>query len=147
MESEPMTATRVAGATLAALALGMVVVGAPEGKLPSVKEVMKQLNYRDAALCPTLGKALKAEPVNWDAVQEEARQFVVLAAALPKNDPPAGDRASWMQRTRAYVAVVQELNAAAQRRDRAAALTAHGKLANPATCNGCHTRSTATNSP
>lgn len=128
----------IAGTALTCLMLAVVSAGAQGGKTPTVKEVMKKLNYRDAALCPTIGKALKANPVNWDEVQKEARQFAEFAEALPKNDPPAGDKASWNKLTQAYVSAAQELNAAAQRKDQAAAVTAHGKLANPATCNGCH---------
>lgn len=133
-----MKQSLIAGVTLVALVLVVLTAGAQDGKTPSVKEVMKKLNYRDAALCPLLGKALKANPVNWDEVQKETQLFVTFAEALPKNDPPAGDKASWNQLTKAYVSAAQELNAAAQRKDQAAAVTAHAKVANPATCNGCH---------
>jgi hypothetical protein len=124
--------------TLAALTFWLAAAGAQDGKTPSVKEVMKKLNAKDAALCPTLGKALKADAPNWDEVQQETRVFLVTAEALAKNDPPHGDRASWTKLTTAYIADAREMDSAAQKKDRNAALAAHAKLANPATCNGCH---------
>jgi hypothetical protein len=123
---------------LVCLVLGLVSAIAQESKPPSIKEVMKKINNKDAALCPRLGRALKAEQPSWDEVQREARQLALSADALALNDPPRGDKASWQQLTKAYIAAAHELDQASQRQDRAAALAAHAKLANPATCNGCH---------
>ncbi len=129
---------RLIAAVFAPLAFGLIPADAQDAKPPSVKEVMKKINYRDTALCPLLGRALKAEQPSWDEVQRQARQLAQCADALALNDPPRGEKASWRQLTKAYIASAHELDQAAQKQDRAAALAAHARLANPATCNGCH---------
>lgn len=112
--------------------------GAQNGKPPTVKEVMKKINHRDTALAPVLGKMLKAETPNWEDIQKDAKLFLASVEELPKNDPPRGERTSWDKLTAAYVADAKALDAAAQRKDKAAALSAHAKIANPAYCNACH---------
>jgi hypothetical protein len=123
---------------LLSLGLWLSRIDAQDTKPPTIKEVMKKINYRDAALCPLVGRALKADQPSWDEVQRQTRQLAQLADALALNDPPRGEKASWQQLTKAYIASAHELDQAAQRQDRAAALAAHARLANPAGCNGCH---------
>jgi len=123
---------------LAGLGFGLTLADAQNAKPPTVKEIMKKVNFRDGSLCPLLGRALKVDEPNWDEVQREAHQFTTLVNALALNDPPRGDKASWQQLTKSYGTAAKELDDAAQRKDRAAALSAHAKVANPATCNGCH---------
>ena len=113
-------------------------VNAQNEKTPSVKEVMKKINYRDTALCPSLGKRLKADAPNWDEVQKDAREFLTSVEALTKNDPPRGERASWTKLTNDYIADARALDGAAQRKDKSATVAAHAKVANPAYCNNCH---------
>jgi hypothetical protein len=120
------------------LSLWISTALAQNGKPPTVKEVMKKINYRDTALTPTVGKELRADPPNWDEVQRDARLLMTYVEALAKNDPPQGDKASWEQMTRAYIQGARELDAAAQKKDRSAAQAAHAKIANPAHCNSCH---------
>ncbi|OAI54716.1 hypothetical protein AYO44_14415 [Planctomycetaceae bacterium SCGC AG-212-F19] len=123
---------------LIGVATWLTAAGAQNAKPPTVKEIMKKVNFRDGALCPLLGRALKVDQPNWDEVQRETHQFATLVDALGQNEPPRGDKASWQQLTKSYIAAAHELDMAAQRKDRNAALAAHAKVANPATCNGCH---------
>src|SRR5262245_55994077 len=92
MKSWLMTTGTLSALTCLVLSIG---VGAQDGKAPSVKEVMKKINYRDTALCPSLGKRLKADAPNWDEVQKDANEFLTSVEALTKNDPPRGEHASW----------------------------------------------------
>jgi hypothetical protein len=128
--------------TLAAMLAGAVLLiplaQAQDGKTPTIKDIMKKLNYRDTALCPTLGKSLRADPPNWDDVQKDARTCLNCVELLARLDPPKGDRGSWQKFSQAYLMAARELDSAAQRKDRPAAQAAHQKLANPAMCNGCH---------
>ena len=128
----------IAMVALVSLASWLAIADAQDAKPPTVKEIMKKANFRDGSLCPLLGRALKVDEPNWDEVQREAHLFATLVSALGQNDPPRGDKASWQQLTKTYGAAAKELDDAAQRKDRASALAAHAKVANPATCNGCH---------
>jgi hypothetical protein len=135
---EPSMKKWLIAAALAGVGMWLSSADAQNAKPPSVKEVMKRINYRDSALCPLLGRALKVEQPNWDEIQREAHQLALFAGALAQNEPPKGDKASWQQLTKAYIAAANELDAAAQRKDKVASVNAHAKLANPATCTGCH---------
>lgn len=127
-----------AGMALVCVAFGLTGADAQDAKPPTVKEIMKKVNFRDGALCPLLGRALKVDEPNWEEVQRETQQFATLVNALAQHDPPRGDKASWQQLAKTYGAAAKELDDATQRKDRPAALAAHAKVANPATCNGCH---------
>jgi hypothetical protein len=133
-----MKSRLIVAAGLIGITAWLGAADAQNAKPPTVKDIMKKVNFRDGSLCPLLGRALKVEQPNWDEVQREAHQFATLADALGQNDPPRGDKASWQELTKSYIATAHELDNAAQRKDRNAALAAHAKLANPATCNGCH---------
>lgn len=111
---------------------------AQAGKVPTVKEVMAKVNKGPNSLCPTLGKAIKADTPNWEEIQKETKAFLTFAEALTRNDPPRGDRASWDKLTKAYLQNVKELDDAVQKKDKAAATAAHGKVAHSASCNNCH---------
>jgi hypothetical protein len=108
------------------------------GKPPTVKEVMKKLNYRDAALTPMLGRALKADSPSWDEIQRDSRTLVNWIDLLSKQDPPKGDKAHWQKLAGAYALDARALDAAVGKRDKPAAQAAHARLANPAACNACH---------
>jgi hypothetical protein len=123
---------------LSALILWTAAADAQNGKPPTVKEAMSKLNKGPASLCPLVGKAIKADPPNWDEIQKESKQVLVLADALVKNDPPRGDKASWDKLAKAYWASAKELDDAAQKKDKNGAAAAHAKLASSAGCNGCH---------
>lgn len=124
--------------SLAALILSTATVDAQNGKPPTVKEAMAKLNKGPTSLCPMLGKAIKAEAPNWEEIQKESKQVLVLAEALVKNDPPRGEKASWDKLSKTYWANAKELDDAAQKKDKNGATAAHAKLANSASCNGCH---------
>lgn len=103
---------------------------------PTTKEVMTRLHKGENPPITAVKKNLQAEPPNWAEVQKLTHDFATLTASLSKNDPPKGDKASWMSLTKSYADSAKELDAAAVKKDKAAALAAHGKLA--AACANCH---------
>jgi cytochrome c556 len=119
---------------LAAWAAGPA--GAQNGGALTIKEIMAKLNKGKTALCPTLGSELKAEAPDWAEVQKHTREFAQLAEALGKNEPPKGSKTSWETLTKAYAGSARDLDTAAQRKDRRAALDAHKKVAGA--CRACH---------
>lgn len=122
------------GSLFCLIALSTSSVDAQGG--PSIKEVMAKLHKGENPPITALKKNLQSEPPNWAEVQKLAHEFATVTPALGNANPPKGDKASWASLTKAYVDVARELDAAAQKKDKAGALAAHGKLA--AACTNCH---------
>lgn len=106
------------------------------GPVPSVKDIMSKLTKGPQSLTPTLGRELQEDPVPWDAVQAQTREYARLASVMGKNDPPKGSKESWSRLTLAYADAAAALDRASQAKDADAALTAHSQLAS--SCMGCH---------
>ena len=126
---------------MAAVASGITWLASQAGAqgTTTIKDIMGKLNKGPTSLCPTLGKQLKENAPSWDSIQKEAKEFVGLAEALGKADPPKGEKGSWAALTKEYVANARSLDAAAQKKDGPAAVAAHGKLAGAcATCHKAH---------
>ena len=50
----------------------------------------------------TVKAALKGDSPDWTEIQKEAKVFATFGAALPKNDPPRGDKESYEKLAKAY---------------------------------------------
>jgi hypothetical protein len=123
-------------AVLMTVVLATSPVEAQGDKTPTIKEIMGKLHKGTTSLRPALGKELKAEEPNWEEVQKQTKEFALLAASIGKNDPPMGEKASWEKLTKAYADTAKAMDAAAQKKDKKAALAAHGKLSGA--CLACH---------
>jgi hypothetical protein len=109
---------------------------ADEKKTPSIKEIMIKAHKTGTGLLPKIGKDLKAEQPDWDAIQKETQQLVELTACLEKNTPRKGDKDSWEKLCQSYVKGAKSLDDAAQAKDKPAAAGAQRKLAG--SCVKCH---------
>jgi hypothetical protein len=110
-----------------------------QGEKPlTAKEIMGKLNKGDKALCPTIGKELRAEEPAWDQIQQDAKNFTTYAEALSKARAPKGEMESWEKLTKAYAGDAKALEEAAGKRDKKAAQTALARLADMKTCGACH---------
>ncbi len=103
---------------------------------PSIKQVMTKLCKGPGSLTPTIGKALEGDPIAWESIQSQTKEFEQFALALGKNEPPQGDKESWTKRTTEYAGWATDLNKAALAKDHDAAMEAHAKLAS--SCKACH---------
>ena len=95
----------VAGVLLVLLMAGLVsgpVGASSDDETPSIKKVMKTLHNGKNAPLNKLKAALKGDSPDWAAVQKEAKLFATFGAALPKNDPPRGGKASYEKLAKAY---------------------------------------------
>jgi hypothetical protein len=121
-----------------ALLAGLVLAGAAlaQDKVPSIKEIMARLN-KPGGVYPAISKELKADSPDWSEVQQQAKSFVKMADALGKNPPPKGDLESWTRLTKEYADNARALDAAAAKKDHAAANAARTKLGNES-CKACH---------
>jgi cytochrome c556 len=150
MKTGPLKAAGVAAALLAGLAVGCNrnsnssagsqaarngAAGANEAAT-TIAEIMQKVNKGKDALHRVVGDQLKADPVDWPAVQKNTKEYAALAEFLGKNDPPKGDKASWESLTKAYTDDARALNDAAGKNDKAAALAVHQKISD--SCMTCH---------
>jgi cytochrome c556 len=121
-----------------AVCLIVVIAGTAlaQEKVPTIKEIMSKLNKPGGAY-PTISKELKADDTDWAEVQDQAKSFTKLATLLGKNPPPKGDASSWGTLTKAYADNAQALEAAAAKKDKAAANSAREKLGGNS-CRTCH---------
>jgi hypothetical protein len=117
----------------AALIAGVALA---QEKVPAIKEIMARLN-KPGGLYPTLSKELKTDDLDWAEVQQQAKTFAKMAAALGKNVPPKGDADSWAKLTQDYATNARALEAAADKKDRPAADAARLRLGGDA-CKTCH---------
>ncbi len=130
--------TYQAGAVALAAVLAFSPVGAQDTKTPTIKEVMKKLNAGPNSMTANLGKDLDEDKPDWDDIQKETKEFVTFATALGKNKPPKGDADHWGKLTKEYLENAKALDAAAEKKDRKAAVSAHKKLSAPTFCKSCH---------
>jgi cytochrome c556 len=121
---------------LAAVGLVLSNLGAADDKTPSVDEIMKAVNKKKGGLHTDVADALKAGSPDWTLLQDKTKKYAAFADFLGKNDPPQGDKASWAKLCKAYAAEAGNLNAAAQKMDKAATSASLAKLGK--TCMGCH---------
>ena len=127
-----------AGGVALAAVLVFSPLGAQDTKTPDIKSVMKKLNAGPNSLTANLGKDLDEDKPDWDDIKKETKEFVTFAEALGKNKAPKGDADHWGKLTKEYLENAKALDAAADKKDKKAAVTAHKKLAAPTTCKNCH---------
>jgi hypothetical protein len=106
------------------------------GGTPTIKAVMGALTKGPNSLTTVIGKELEADPIPWETVQSQTKEYARLAAELGKNGPPKGEKNSWDALTLAWSETANALDKASQAKDADAALDAHGKLAG--SCMACH---------
>ena len=102
----------------------------------SVKEIMGKLNKGPKAMTLAIKRALQAPSPSWDEIQKETQEYANLVKALGQAEPPTGDKSSWEKLTSEYVASATALDQAVQKKDKSAALAAHGKITR--SCLNCH---------
>jgi cytochrome c556 len=108
-----------------------------EPETPTIKHVMNKLHKGANSPLSQLKGELAAPSPDWEKIQKTTKDFVILGAALAKNDPPKGDKESWKTLSDHYFAEAKVLDDAAHAKDQAAAQAAQKKLS--ASCKACHT--------
>jgi hypothetical protein len=107
-----------------------------DSETPTIKHVMNKLHKGAMSPLALLKTELAAESPDWDKVEKQTKDFVILGAALEKNDPPKGEKGSWKTLADSYFANAKALDDAAHEKNKLAAQEAHKKLA--ASCKSCH---------
>ena len=125
--------------------LGLVAFAVPvaalafdeEKETPKIKAVMKKLHKGSTSQQNVLKKQAQANPPDWEAIGKTTKDFVILGAALAKNDPPKGDKESWKKLADKYYDTAKSLDDAAEAKDLAKLQAAQKTMG--ASCKACHT--------
>jgi cytochrome c556 len=120
----------------AAAGLVLVAAGVAVAADPTIKDIMIKAHKPGKSLLANIMGELKEDEPDWSDVQKDSKELVELGTALGKNTPPKGDQASWDRLTKAYLANVQSLEAAAESKNKSAAQTALKQM--QGSCRACH---------
>lgn len=107
-----------------------------DDETPTVKAVMNKLHKGSTSQSSTLKKQAQADPPEWEAISKTTKDFVILGAALAKNDPPKGDKEEWKKLAAKYYDTAKELDDAAKDKDLAKLQAAQKRMG--ASCKACH---------
>jgi cytochrome c556 len=129
----------VAGVLAVLLMAGLV--SGPAGatsddETPSIKKVMSKLHKGKTAPLSVLKTALKGESPDWTKVQKEAKTYATYSAAMPKNDPPRGDKASYETLAKALASAGKSLEESAEKEELKGSRDALKKITS--SCMPCH---------
>jgi cytochrome c556 len=121
-------------------ALGLLAVvtvaAATDDKTPDISTIMTKVNKGSTCIHRKVKGQLDAATVNWKDAATLVKEYKTLAEALGKNDVPKGDKASWTKLTKEYSDNVTKLADAVDKKDKSAALKAHGAISK--SCKACH---------
>ena len=110
--------------------------GAEDEKVATIKEVMAKLHKGANSPLVKVKKGLAAESTSWKDIQKATKEFAILGADLPKNEPPKGEKEDYKKLADAYCSSAKALNVAAGKEDKTAAESAFKKIST--SCAACH---------
>ena len=108
-----------------------------DDETPKIKDVMNKLHKGSTSQQNVLKKQVQASPLDWEAIGKTTKDFVILGAAMAKNDPPKGDKDSWKKLADQYFDNSKALDDAAKDKDIDKLKAAQKKMG--ASCKACHT--------
>jgi hypothetical protein len=110
--------------------------GGRGGPKSPIGKVMDKVANGRQSLNMKIGQELNSGSPPWEEIQPQAKEYAELTATLGKYDPPRGDKDSWVKLTSAFAQSAEELNKAAAKKDKDAALAVHKTLSE--SCKTCH---------
>jgi hypothetical protein len=128
---------------IALVAAGLVVSAsvvltamAQDDKTPPTNVIMKKLHGGKTSHKAKVQNLLKAATPDWEALDKEAKQYVVLSEALGKNEPEKGDKGHWDMLTKNFLEASKALQTASEGKNKSDAQAAFKKLTT--SCKTCH---------
>lgn len=124
------------------LILGLMACAVPvaavalDDETPSVKKIMNKLHKGSTSQTSVLKKQAQANPLDWEAIGKTTKDFVILGAAMAKNDPPRGDKEEWKKLAVKYFDNAKALDDAAEAKDIDKLKAAQKSMG--ASCKTCH---------
>ncbi len=122
--------------------LGFVACAVPvaamafDDETPTVKKIMNKLHKGSTSQTNVLKKQAQANPVDWEAIGKTTKDFVILGAAMAKNDPPKGDKEEWKKQATKYFDNAKALDDAATDKNLDKLKAAQKSMG--ASCKSCH---------
>jgi cytochrome c556 len=102
----------------------------------SIEDIMVKAHKTKTGLRSLIEAEIKKGSPDWAGAKKNSEEFVKLADALVKLDPPKGDKKGWEKLSKAYAEEVKELDKAVGKKDAKAVTAANKKLGEG--CAGCH---------
>jgi cytochrome c556 len=130
------TMSKWAGLAAAVAVCGLVGLSAGAYPDASIHDVMEQAHKPTKGLRALIGTEVAKPKPDWTEVQKMSKEYVMLAAALGKNDPPKGDKLSWKKMTSGFESAVKALDVAAGKKDANGVKAASKKIGDA--CMPCH---------
>jgi len=103
---------------------------------PGIKQIMTKLAKGPGSLTPMIGNELNQNPIPWETIQGQTKDYVQSAADLVNYDPPRGSKESWTTLSTAFADMAAELNDGALAKNKDKAIVAHDQIKN--SCKSCH---------
>lgn len=122
------------GVVAVVLAGGGLTADDKKEKLPDISEIMKKAHGKTDGYLGKIGKAAKAG--KWEDAQKTAKDLVLIADALAKNEPPKGEAKSWEKLTKQYIDTSKKIEAGAKKEDAKAVGDGLGSIGK--SCGECH---------
>jgi hypothetical protein len=108
------------------------------GGAPSpIGQAMNKIGKGPQSLNMLIGQELKSDSPPWDTIQPQTKEYAQLAGSLGNYDPPKGEKDSWLKFTESFAKSAEDLDKAAQAKNKDEALKASAALNN--SCKDCHT--------
>ncbi len=131
----------ICGAAALAILVVAGLVSGPAGassddEVPTIKKIMSKLHKGRNAPLTTVKAALNTDSPDWTKVKKDAKVFATFGAALPKNDPPKGDKESYTKLAKDYASATKSLEESADKEDLTGSKDAFKKIQN--SCKACH---------
>jgi hypothetical protein len=118
------------------LAMRAWTLAADGERTPSIRAVMHKQYRVTRAPFKLIQQELDSPMPDWDKAVLAARDFIILAAYLDKNEPKWGEKESWQKFTALHMREAVEMARAAEEHDRAALSAVHQRIGTA--CDACH---------
>lgn len=113
---------------------GLTADDKKDEKLPDISEIMKKAHGKTDGYLGKISKAAKGG--KWEDAQKSAKDLVLIAGALAKNEPPKGEAKSWEKLTKQYIDTSKKIEAAAKKEDAKGVGDGLGMIGK--SCGECH---------
>jgi cytochrome c556 len=123
-----------------AVVLGLAAISSsardPQEPKDTIKSIMKKLHVKDKGHLNQAKAALKANPIDWAAVEKAAAPIETLGKVMGELEPPRGEKEDFAKLCKAYSDHAAELIAAAKDKKKPEADKAAAALST--SCKTCH---------
>jgi cytochrome c556 len=103
---------------------------------PKLKSIMTKIGKGPQSLQESLKNDMKQAPLAWETIESKTKEYASVTSEIGQHDPPRGSKDSWQKLSQAFAESADELNKAAQSKNKDSALAALDSLGG--SCMSCH---------